>query len=294
MPQGLLDGPSGVAQAYTPTWRERVAGLLQDGFERMGWSRYGARKVGESIAGGPGSNLPMGLGLLDATPVGLAFAREENPEHGPSVPSAAAGPLAKLARIKASPATEQAMKAVGYESGWFRGGPKPIDNRMTGPWYTRNADEAADYARRFGKNADVREYAVPSSPMLKMDRVYTPRLAQDVAAKAEEGFGEQGAKLAALIRSSYKDGEQASGMELWRGTSKTLGDDAAARIFAELGFRSVLGINSPFYLRMLPGATVRDAARAKFDPQKIGLDNIMAGVGGLELLGAATRSQDGE
>jgi len=295
---GLL--ADAVAKPYKPTWRERGVGLIQDALESVAVDRYRARKIAETVLGGPGSNLPLGMGLTDLTPVGELFARQEAGERGtpmgPSAPSglfAAAAPVAKAART-APASADDAMRAVGYERGWYRGGPSPKDNRMTGPWYTRIKDEATDYARRFGKDADVREYAVPTEGVLRMDRAYVPQLAKDVAQKAEAEFGPAGAKLASLIRSSYKEGERASGMELWRATSKTLGDDAAASLFGGLGFRSVLGVNSPDYLRVLPGATVRDATRAKFDPSKIHLDNIIAGVGGLGLLGAAIHSRDDE
>lgn len=209
---------------------------------------------------------------------------------GPGAPTALAG---LAAATKPATAAERA-RSVGYEGGWYRGGPQPVDNRMTGPWYTRNQDEAADYARRFGAGADVREYAIPSGGMLKMDRSYDPRLAADLASKAEETLGPGGSKLAQLIRASYKEGERPSGMELWRAASKTVGDDAAASLFGSLGFRSAIGINSPDYVRMFPGGTVRDAKKAAFDPTKLHLDNIMAGVGGLGLLGAALRSPDDE
>lgn len=205
------------------------------------------------------------------------------------------GAAGKTAMLAAKPlVNDAARQAANYERGWYRGGPQPTDNRMTGPWYTRNEGEAEDYARRFGSGADVREYAIPSGMMLKMDRPYDARLATDLAAKAEETLGPDGAKLARLIRSSYKEGERPSGMELWRASSKTVGDDAAAGLFGSLGFRSAIGINSPDYLRMFPGGTVRDAQRATFDPSKLHLDNIMAGAGGLGLLGAASRSRDNE
>lgn len=286
----------GTAQAYTPTWRERSVGLLQDALEKIGAERYRARQISENVFGGQSSNLPMKAGLADLSPIGAIFARQEASERGtPMGPGAPPGLLAAaLPAARTAKATDDAMRAVGYERGWFRGGPAPKDNRMTGPWYTRNADEAADYSKRFGSNADVREYAIPSALMLKMDLAYAPRLHQDVAAKAESNFGASGAKLAALIRANYTDVERASGMELWRAASKTLGDDAAASLFGSLGFRSVLGVNSPDYVRLLPGATARDANKAAFDPQKIGLDNIMAGVGGLGLLGAAIRSPGDE
>lgn len=77
----------GTSQARDPTWRERAAGLLQDGIEALGADRYRARKIAETVMGGPSSNLPMNMGLLDPTMVGAAFGRQESPNLGPGAPS---------------------------------------------------------------------------------------------------------------------------------------------------------------------------------------------------------------
>lgn len=197
---------------------------------------------------------------------------------------------------------EAAMRAAGYDRGWYRGGQKITDGKKSGDWYTYQApEEAADYAKRFGANGEVREYAVPIKETMQFDRGYPSRMAHDIASRIE-GLGEKGAKLAAELR-SYGPGEYISGAEAWRSLSKWLGDDVAANTLSDIGWRAVQGINSPTYLRLLPRGTVRDAEKAKFDPARIKIDDIFGaadpsllaalglGAGGLM---AATRTRGGE
>lgn len=170
--------------------------------------------------------------------------------------------------------TDAAMKAVGYERGWYRGGPKIEGSRKSGDWYTQDAQEAADYAKRFGDKAEVREYAVPQKMQLKFDASYNSRLANDIATQVE-GMGEAGAKLAKELR-RYGPNDRPTGLEVWRGLSKFIGDDVAMDVVGRLGFNGVRGVNSPSYLRVFPKTTVRDANQAKFDPARI-LENDIYG-----------------
>lgn len=196
---------------------------------------------------------------------------------------------------------DAARRAAGFERGWYRGGETPnAAGNKTGPWYSRVAEEAEDYAKRFNGKADMREYAIPEKGRLRFDKSYDRRLASDVAAQVE-GMGEPGKKLAVELR-SYNDGERPSGMEIWRGLSKFIGDDGAMEVLGKLGFRAVEGINSPNYIRVFPSTPVRDAARAKFDPARMNEDNIfgradpmaLAVTAGLLGAGAAYRSRAGE
>jgi hypothetical protein len=57
------------------TWRERTQAGVQDGLERLGMGRGSANRAAYGIAGGGEQN--MGMGLLDATPVGVAFGLQE-------------------------------------------------------------------------------------------------------------------------------------------------------------------------------------------------------------------------
>ena len=60
----------------------------------------------------------------------------------------------------------QRMADMGMERGWYRGGPKIVDGKKTGDWYTPFEGDAKDYAART-INSDVREYAVPAKGILK-------------------------------------------------------------------------------------------------------------------------------
>lgn len=184
--------------------------------------------------------------------------------------------------------TDDAMKAAGFEGGWFRGGPGLVANKKSGDWYSRSPEEAADYGKRFGAAADVREYAIPSAGMLKSDRAYSARLAGDVASKLD-ALGPSGAKTAKLLREYYTENGP-SGMEIWRSLSKSVGDDEAMRILSELGFKSVRGVNSPDYVRVFPQTAVRDAKKAKFDLAKLKVNDVLASVGGFGLLGGSLHS----
>lgn len=169
---------------------------------------------------------------------------------------------------------DAAMRLANYERGWYRGGAPIVDGKKSGDWYTQFADEAADYARRL-PSSDVREYAVPIKQTMKFDAAYPAKMAHDLAARVE-GMGEKGAKLAKELR-SYGPDEHISGLEAWRGLSKWLGEDVAAQTLADIGWRAVKGVNSPNYLRLLPGGTVRDANLAKFDPARLKVDDIFGG-----------------
>ena len=158
------------------------------------------------------------------------------------------------------------MAAVGYERGWFRGGPEIIDGRMSGPWYTRQAEEAADYAKRFGPSADVREYAIPKAGSLNLNMGYSSKLAHDLAGKVESM--PNGKKLAEMLR-QYGPDERVSGVEIWQGLKNNIGEDAGIEALQALKFKGLKGVNSPDYVRLFPGTVARDAERAAFDPAKI-------------------------
>lgn len=62
---------------YEPTWRESTATSLQSILmDRFGMSAYDAMKMAQRFTGG-GQGAVGGMGLLDATPVGLAFGAQE-------------------------------------------------------------------------------------------------------------------------------------------------------------------------------------------------------------------------
>lgn len=62
-------------QAYNPTPKERVASLGQNFLEKTGMQPGTARRVSQTVVGGPSSVIPRGFGLMDAAafhPVGFA------------------------------------------------------------------------------------------------------------------------------------------------------------------------------------------------------------------------------
>lgn len=60
---------------YNPTLRQKTQQFVQDALQRMGMSTYGANRAAYGITGGGSQN--MGVGLLDFTPVGLAYGLQE-------------------------------------------------------------------------------------------------------------------------------------------------------------------------------------------------------------------------
>jgi hypothetical protein len=62
-------------KAYNPTLRQKTQAFVQDALKRMGMSTYGANRAAYGITGGGSQN--MGMGLLDFTPLGLAYGLQE-------------------------------------------------------------------------------------------------------------------------------------------------------------------------------------------------------------------------
>lgn len=192
------------------------------------------------------------------------------------------------------------MEKAGMESGWYRGGPKPVmdqagNTRRTGGFYTVNPEEAANYAKRFGKSGDVREYAIPTSGYLEGNKGYVPRLAHDLAKVLDSPeYGGQGAELAKWFRTWTDPEIGISGGEVWQALESRFGNDGAAAIIDKLGkFNGVAGVTAPGEVYVFKSAPVRDAKKAAFDPYRLGVDDIygratvpaMLGSGGLGLLG---------
>lgn len=57
--------PPAEMRAYDPTMRERAVERASSTLERLGFDRAGARRTAQSVLGGPQSNLPLGVGLID-------------------------------------------------------------------------------------------------------------------------------------------------------------------------------------------------------------------------------------
>ena len=181
------------------------------------------------------------------------------------------------------------MADAGYEGGWYRGGPEIKNNKKSGDWYTLHEQEAAGYAKRFGDAGDVREYALPSKGILKVGMGYSQRLAHDLA-PIVEGWGGKKAKDMAKTLRGYDS--QVSGLELWRGMAMNFGEEKAAEAFSKLGFKGVLGHKQADNIQIFQETTARDAKLAQFAKDKLNIDDIMAGVAGLGILGGAALGSD--
>lgn len=236
-------------QGLTQQPQSRTAGLLGD-FLGMAGPMVAAAKAPQVAAGL--------LGMAD----NLATPRAMNSQTGAVLISPQGG-LTDAAR-------DEAMRAVKYDRGWYRGGPEITDGKKTGDWYTRFKDEASDYAART-PGAEVREYAAPINT-IKSNSAYSPRLAQDIATKVE-ALSPEGAKLAKQLREYYAN-DKISGLEVWSGLSKHLGDDTAANVLKELGFKGVEGVKKPQYLQTFPSTMVRDANQAAFNPARLDQNDI--------------------
>jgi len=78
MPQGATVPQGPEIKAYDPTTREQISAFLQSGLEGVGVDRARARKISQSLIGGPSSNLPLSLGIADIVPfLGTALQTEE-------------------------------------------------------------------------------------------------------------------------------------------------------------------------------------------------------------------------
>jgi len=251
MPDNPMGGSDWMAQQglTRPTNQNSLSGLMGE-FAGM---------AGPLVAGAKAPQIAKGLlGMAD----NLAAPRAMNPQTGAVLISPQGG-LTDAAR-------DEAMRAVKYDRGWYRGGPQITDGKKTGDWYTRIKDEASDYAART-PGAEVREYAAPINT-IKSNSAYSPRLAQDIATKVE-AISPEGANLAKQLREYYAN-DKISGLEVWSGLSKHLGDDTAANVLKELGFKGVEGVKKPQYLQTFPSTMVRDANQAAFNPARLDQNDI--------------------
>lgn len=185
------------------------------------------------------------------------------------------------------------MAQMGLERGWYRGGPQIVDGKRSGPWYTRDADEAAKYAERFGKSSDVREYAIPKNGFLDAGLSYSHKLPNDLAGILESPYyGKQGSQLAKEFR-TFGDGERISGASVWQALESRFGNDGAAEVLSKLGaFKGVKGITGGPEAYVFKSAPVRDANKAAFDISRIAQDDIY-GFATPEMLGALAAGSAG-
>ncbi|MBA3773828.1 MAG: hypothetical protein H0X13_15460 [Ramlibacter sp.] len=265
---GLLDGVLPYLYSQGDRAKRHIGGLLDD---PIGTARQYIGSLNDEAG--------RGLGLLDASgpPTGQPTQIQQK-ARGALIDQlglamiGAAGPVRSVA--------DDAMRAakidfMGMERGWYRGGPELTGSARSGPWYTQDAQEAANYAKRFGPKADVREYAIPKNGFLNADSAYSHKLPNDVAAVLDDPyFDKAGASLARELR-TFAPGEGITGGQLWQALESRFGNDGAAEVLQRLGsFKGAKGVTGGPEAYVFKGHPVRDAKKAAFDPAKYGVDDI--------------------
>ena len=272
---GLLSDVLPAVYSYGDTMKRKLQGLLDD---PLGTIAQGVQNFGQDQAGllnlqANAYPLPGDKTVLN-TPEQIDQFRQQLAQKGADMAIAATIGGAALPKDIASNERVAKMADMGMEGGWFRGGPQLVNAKRSGPWYTRDAEEASGYAARFGSNADVREYAIPKDGFLKADGGYSSRLAHDVADIVENPtFGGAGAHLAKELRTFGAD-EAVSGGALWQALESRFGNDGAANVLQQLGFNGAKGITGGPEAYVFNAAPVRDAQRAAFNPANAAQDNV--------------------
>lgn len=64
-------------KSYDPSWRQILAEKAQSGLEAMGFPRYKARQHAQTVFGGESSRAPLGMGVIDATPLAIPLWTQE-------------------------------------------------------------------------------------------------------------------------------------------------------------------------------------------------------------------------
>lgn len=169
---------------------------------------------------------------------------------------------------------DQRAAAQDYETGWWRGGPRPQitptgTTPATGNWYTRDPSQATDYAR----GADVREYAL-RGPLLDAMAPADPTKLRALADVLDaEGLAPGISKELRAITAA----EQHSGRGIYSGLAASVGEQKAGELMQKIGYRGIRNLNNEGDAMVFSPGVVRDANRAAFDPTKLGRNDILAG-----------------
>lgn len=266
---GLFEGGFGQTELrpYNPSWQDRLGGLLAD------WTSpdMARRVVGSAGAGRAG---PMaGAGLLDMTPLGGLFAFNDYQRGGNALDAAGAIPVpgARVASRAARDA-QRAGEALGF--------------RFNMPLYhgSNQAFPAFRAPEPYGANTMV----APNKLGIAL-AVDDPELAAEYAAGAVKRSGGQGSPQ--IYKTVHRADRPAA---LTLAADETDLDVAATLMDAwDAGHDAVMLRNytSPGGLTGRNVLFVRDPAQlrspwAAFDPAKRGSGDLLAGLGGLGLLGA--------
>jgi hypothetical protein len=169
------------------------------------------------------------------------------------------------------------MAEQGYVRGLWRGGKSVAD----GPFYTPDAQAAADFARRHGANADVREYALRMGKQFDTSANFGPEDLQRLAEVLGTKYGNKmAAKELPSMASDFRSGRM-PGAALYQVLEAQSGGNAAD-VLRAAGYDS---LNAGQEVRMLNMGNVRDANKAAFDPRHLGKVGPFLGLAGLGLLG---------
>jgi len=133
MTDAVPQGPE--IKSYDPTTREQISAFLQSGLEGVGVDRVRARKISQSLIGGPSSGAPLSLGIADIVPfLGTALQTEEAVRLGQD-----AAQLAEQGRY-----TEAAVSAAGAAIGMIPGAVGTVQTtKKVAPMIKGSADAIA-------------------------------------------------------------------------------------------------------------------------------------------------------
>lgn len=133
MTDAVPQGPE--IKSYDPTTREQISAFLQSGLEGVGVDRVRARKISQSLIGGPSSGAPLSLGIADIVPfLGTALQTEEAVRLGQD-----AAQLAEQGRY-----TEAAVSAAGAAVGMIPGAVGTVQTaKKVAPMIKGSADAIA-------------------------------------------------------------------------------------------------------------------------------------------------------
>lgn len=274
---GMVAGLLGAPQAPSPS--ESLSSLLGIGGEGP------AYETGRAVV----NAIPLSLLAASRSTVGSPGRLLPSDQRGSLLPEASVDPRlseqwfavrAKRAQRNATApvgragfglgsrnTAEQRMQAMGLERGWYRGGEAPVTTRetpATGQWYTRSADEAANYATR-AATPDMREYAIPSKMLDLMER-QSPEVARKIGEQLMTSGDPAVRRFAQQYIDAAQAGESLDGRALFQGLHNTFGMDVAADAVGKAGFSGVRNWNTTGDAFVFPGRTIRDANRAAFDP----------------------------
>ena len=196
----------------------------------------------------------------------------------PFVPSAA-GAARKAAKTLdiSEEARAARMAEQKYTRGIWRGGKSIADGRYFTPV---GQEAAANFAKRHGPDADIREYALRLGNQFDASADFGP---DDLKRIAEfvKPYNPQLAKYLPDMADDYRVTKKMPGGALWKVLQTQTGGNELD-VLRAAGYDS---INAGQEIIMINMGNVRDANKAAFDPRHLGKFGPFLGVAGVGLLG---------